>query len=345
MDEITKYYTIELKDFFENYKIYEGYYEIPFEVFSKEKKATPIQAKYQIDNIIKKSMEQKNAINPYFNYNYSKIIIKEIIGMRKSYYVEFPYMEREKYVDFLYDINNCLSRNSLFTVIINNLPNYGESAFIIECVDSEEDKVKDLINEYKLEYRYDRGLKEVLIEVGNKMWDVCTVPVGMDKRQLEEYFMSLFIFPSNEMLIKRGYKLRDYKKRNQIFISYSHKNKDIVRNFTEELQECGVNAFIDYKSIDYGENILESIMYGIEQSTLNIVFLSREYQKSMYGKTELLNIWDRFIRETANWIIVNLDGVNPNDIKPGLGGYKYFEWNNNSEELIEVVKRKIDSCK
>lgn len=173
-----------------------------------------------------------------------------------------------------------------------------------------------------------------------RKWTVATIPL-CEKDELNYTYNSMFFFPSNKELEKKGYKLDVELKRKQVFISYSHKDKSIVRPFADKLRDTGVNAFIDERSIDFGENILKSIMDGMEQSDLNVIFISNNYKESNYAKTELYNAFNGIIQRNSNWIIVKLDDVNPDDVIFGLGGYKYFEWENNSNELINIIKNKL----
>lgn len=340
MDELTKYYTLPLVEFLKNYRTKKGEFEIPLKIFVFRERATEIQAKYQIINLLEKAKNEKFEIFAYFDYNYSKIIIKELSYMRKSFYVEFPYMKREKYFPFLLKLEELISLDGMICLAVNNVPGYLKSAFIIECVDNEEDKVKKLLEEFNLTSRVDRGLEEVIRELKYKMWNIKGLP-PYGKDELREAYRSMFFFSSNEELEKKGYKLEVELKRKQVFISYSHKDKNIVRTFADELRDTGINAFIDARSIDYGENILKSIMEGMEQSDLNIIFISNNYKESNYAKTELYNAFNGIIQRNSNWIIVKLDDVNPDDVIFGLGGYKYFEWENNSNELINVIKNKL----
>lgn len=342
MSELVRYYTIPLVEFLKEYKVRNGVYEIPMETFCIKDKSRITQIKYQLDNIIKKSSLEKIDVIVNFNYNNSKFTIKEITDMRRSFYLEFPYMDREDYIEFLKKVNNIIWTEGLVSLVVSNIPNYCESAFIIECTNEDKiDKIKKLIEEYKLTVRYDKGNREIMLEIGERKWNSIYFPAGCDDDMIEMLFFGSFHFISNKELQKKGYNLNKIRKRKQVFISYSHKDKDIVRDIVDTIRECGINAFIDYKSIDYGENILDSIMYGIDESDLNVVFISKAYKESSYAKAELLNIWDKFIRERAKWIIVNLDNIDPNEIKPGLGGYRYFEWENNSDELVEIIKGRI----
>lgn len=341
MDELSKYYTVQLKDFLYKYKVREGYYEVPIEIFAFRKSVTLEQMKYQIENLMGRAFEQKFEVFVSTSYNYSKIIIREIKRMRKCFYVEFPYMEREKYEDLFVKLQKVLSEGML-AIAVNNIPNYAESVFIVECEDENESEIiKNLIKEFGLNNRVDRGWDEIIIELYARKWTAMTIPIDFKEDEIRLIFRNLFSLPSNKELKEKGYKFDVIKKRKQVFISYSHNDKKIVREFADDLRDLGINAFIDYRSIDYGENILDSIMYGMEESDLNIIFISNSYKESSYGKTEMLNAWDKIIRKKAKWIIVKLDNVDPNEIKPGLGSYKYFEWKDNSEELVEVIIEKL----
>lgn len=343
MDELTKYYTLPIKEFLDRYKIRDGYYEIPIDIFVFKNNALPEQMKYQIENLIDRSIDERFAVFVATNYNYSKIIVKELSSMRRCFYVEFPYMEREKYEDLFVKLQKVLG-DGMLALAVNNIPNFSEAVFIIECESEGEFQViGNLIKEFGLRNRVDRGWDEIIEELNTRKWNTITLPIDYNEEETRLVFRHIFTLPSNKELKEKGYKIDITKKRKQVFISYSHNDKKIVRGFAEDLRYSGINAFIDYMSIDYGENLLESIMYGIDESDLNIIFISNNYKKSCYGKTELLNIWDRIIRKKSKWIIVKLDDVDPNEIKPGLGGYKYFEWEDNIEELIDVVKRKLES--
>lgn len=343
MDELTRYYSIELKKFLDKYKIKDGYYEIPIKIFVFRDNATPEQMKYQIENLRDRAREQNVEVFVATNYNYSKIIVKELEGMRKCFYVEFPYMERERYEDLFVKLQEVLTEGML-VIAVNNIPNYSEAAFIIECeCDTEYKEIEVLIKKFGLRNRVDRGWDEIIGELHTRKWTVATITSDFEEEELRELFREMFFLQSNRELKDSGYKIDLNKKRKQVFISYSHNDKKIVRAFADDLRDSGINAFIDHRCIDYGEHILDAIMYGIDESDLNIIFISNSYRKSCYGKTELLNIWDRIIRKKSSWIIVKLDDVDPNEIKPGLGGYRYFEWEDNSDELIDVVRGKLES--
>lgn len=225
MEELDRYYTVPLREFLKKYKKNTGYYEIPLKIFVFNERATKTQAEYQMKNLLNRAIREKFVIFTWFNYNYSKIIIKELKFMKKSFYIEFPYMEREKYFPFLVKAQNIISCNGIIVLAVNNIHSCLKSVFIIECVDNEEDRVKELIREYNLISRADKGFEEIIKEQGFRMWNTICFPINCTNNELESMFNSMFLLASNEELEKRGFDLDKNLKRKQVFISYSHKDK------------------------------------------------------------------------------------------------------------------------
>ena len=115
--------------------------------------------------------------------------------MRRSFYLEFPYMEREEYVDFLKEVNNIIGKEDLVYLAISNIPNHVESAFIIEIInENKADKVKKLIEQYKLNIRDDRGLREIILEIRDRNWNLKNIPMRCDEFLIEQLFFDSFIF-------------------------------------------------------------------------------------------------------------------------------------------------------
>lgn len=204
MSELIRYYTVSLVEFVKVYKVDDREYEIPISTFGIRDKSRLTQIKYQLDNIIKKSILEKFDVIVNFNYNNSKFIIKELTGMRRSFYLEFPYMEREDYVEFLKKANNIIGTEGLVSLAVSNIPNYSESAFIIEIINEDKiGKIKELIEKYKLTVRYDRGLKEIMLEMGERKWNLTNIPAVCDDYMIEMLFFDSFQFVSNRELQKR----------------------------------------------------------------------------------------------------------------------------------------------
>lgn len=64
------------------------------------------------------------------------------------------------------------------------------------------------------------------------------------------------------------------KREYDVFLSHNHKNKPWVTEFFEFLKSQGLSVFFDEESIEYGENIVTAIGYGIESSRRIILIIT-----------------------------------------------------------------------
>ena len=223
---------------------------------------------------------------------------------------------------------------------VSNIPYFLKCKLIIECIDGEENTIKNIIQKERLECDFSKGLEEINKDVSNRMWNILVLS-PMPKEELHIYIKSQFVFPSIDDLQSKGYDWENEAKRKQIFISYSHKNQEIVRKIVDELRECEMNIFVDYRSIDYGEKIIEKITQGLKECDFCVFFLSKQFKDSYYGKHELSSIWNYIILKKKKWFFVILDDVNIDDIYEGLSFYKYFQFNNNIQDLVIEIKKQM----
>ena len=73
----------------------------------------------------------------------------------------------------------------------------------------------------------------------------------------------------------------------KLFISYSHADKDFVVKLYNTLTYSNLEVFIDEKDIKIGDNILEKIEKGIEESAGLLYVISKYSVKSTWVKEEL----------------------------------------------------------
>ena len=69
--------------------------------------------------------------------------------------------------------------------------------------------------------------------------------------------------------------------------------------------------------------------------------MSKNYQESVYAKFELRRFWQENILQQKQLFPILIDDSNPSEIYPGLQSYKYFRYQDNLEELLDSLKRKI----
>ena len=74
------------------------------------------------------------------------------------------------------------------------------------------------------------------------------------------------------------------KKKFDIMISYSHKDKILCKQLYEELTKAGYHVWIDFDQM-HG-NVMDAMARAIEQSQTVIICMSEEYRKSNYCRAE-----------------------------------------------------------
>ena len=109
-----------------------------------------------------------------------------------------------------------------------------------------------------------------------------------------------------------------------------------MHKIIDDLKSAGLDFWLDETSIDVGDNILSSIMNGIEQSDFAILFLSKATVESNYSQMELNNIMAKMINKKMGWYVVKLDDVDVEQILPCLSNYKYFDMTTRSEEELKL---------
>lgn len=68
----------------------------------------------------------------------------------------------------------------------------------------------------------------------------------------------------------------------QVFVSYSHNDKMLVKQIVSSLEKIGVTIFLDEKSINWGEEIQNKVKKSLEDSVALLVIVSDESLKSQW---------------------------------------------------------------
>jgi hypothetical protein len=127
--------------------------------------------------------------------------------------------------------------------------------------------------------------------------------------------------------------------KNDVFISYSRKDKEIAQEVCHFLEDNGVRCWLDHRDIVVGEKWAKAIVNAIRDSTVVIAILSEHYNNSLSSVNEidLAESWKKPI------IPIKIDNSNLSDeLKFYLVKYLWIyasrdkEWQNN---LIKTLKR------
>lgn len=278
------------------------------------------------------------------SHNNRKIIFKEIDNMEELYYFDIDYMHREKYIDYVCDINSMVSKDGMVTLYVSNMPGHLKARLAIISNDMEERKlVMDYLTNNEITILQDKTLSDFIKEIGNRIWNSHTFPPYISKQEIKIIYNHMFWCKSEKELLELGYNFQKNSYKPKVFISYAWKNKDIVYPIVDNLENNGTNIWIDKQSIDYGDNILESILSGLHEADLIIFFISTDFKASMMARKEIISIWTDVISNKKKWIIVRLDNINPEEVYYSLSHIKYLDLNGNDDigELLKIVKKKL----
>ncbi|MGN0495523.1 MAG: toll/interleukin-1 receptor domain-containing protein [Lachnospiraceae bacterium] len=271
-------------------------------------------------------------------YNSKTVLMFREVQMRVAVTVEIPYGNHSDYVGIIWQINNMVGSDGMVLLAVNNNP-YDLKSYLVVEDNQESDEIIQLIIKNKMKLNMEKGLKEILLEMGNKMWNIQTFPQRVSKEDIRMIMDPLYIFREKTDLIEKGY--FDEVKKPKIFVSYSHKNEDIVMKVYQYMQMAGMNIWIDLQAIDVGDIIPKKMLDGVRESDYAVLFLSKEYKESMMAKAELQHMLYGVFTEQKKWYPIKLDDVNVEEIQSGLGNYKYYDYQKNSDldNLISDMSR------
>ncbi|MCM1159472.1 MAG: toll/interleukin-1 receptor domain-containing protein [Bacteroidales bacterium] len=271
-------------------------------------------------------------------YNMRKIIFFRRVDMRSECLIEIPYADRGEYIDFIAQINTLVDEDGLLILAVNNNPYVMESGLLVETNENME-QIQKLISENDLSCRQDKGLKEILSEIGNRRWNMAEIPAKASRKEIEEMMSLLYLYADRKSMDSKGY-FQEYKK-SRVFISYSHKDRDVVMDVYEKLQLAGMNCWIDMYDIEIGEVIAKRMLEGIKECDFAVFFLSENYSQSLMAKAELQNFLSSLFLTERKWYLIKLDEVDVDKIQAGLSNYKYYDLtaNNNLDELVADMRK------
>lgn len=272
-------------------------------------------------------------------YNTNTIVIYREGNMRGTFTIEIPYDRRSEYIDIIRQINNMVSINGMVTLAVNNTP-YSLQSYLIVEDDKNPEKIAAFIYKNNLKQNQEKGLREFIIEAGNRMWSMQSILQGADNAMIKMQMDMLYAFKEKTDLKQAGY-IFEESRRAKVFISYSHRDEDIVLQIYNRMKLAGINIWIDMYAIDVGEVIPQKMLDGIKESDYAVLFLSKAYKESMFAKAELRHLLGSIFLEEKKWYPIKLDDVDVNDIQSGMGNYKYYDFSKNTDidTLVSDMKK------
>lgn len=123
----------------------------------------------------------------------------------------------------------------------------------------------EIAKKYNLIFKTDKGIKDFFADMGNRMWNSVDFHCNESKEIFDLIFNSMFYYKTTSQLQKEGYNFSSESVRKKVFISYSWNDDVFVENFVNQLKYSGISVWIDKQSIDFGDNILESCLSGLNE--------------------------------------------------------------------------------
>jgi len=73
----------------------------------------------------------------------------------------------------------------------------------------------------------------------------------------------------------------------QIFISYSHRDQEWIKAFTNSLKNQGISSWVDLEKIHLGASVEEAVEQGLRESDLIVALVNSDNLKSPWFLFEL----------------------------------------------------------
>ncbi|HAP3021350.1 TPA: toll/interleukin-1 receptor domain-containing protein [Enterococcus faecalis] len=298
----------------------------------------------------------KKQIEEFYKNRFSKTVIvqwnkrKNLLeigefGMKKKITFRFPYEDYDCYYEVIKEINDLIDINGVCGIFANNIYYSVESGIVIET-NSNFEEIKQIAEKAGMKPDYSFGLHELaLLSLKNNQYNCVMLRTDHDLNGIKKAMKDIFFFPSKTEMKKENFRVQSITKK-KFFVSYSHKNKLLVRNIINELRDYGLDFWVDEEQIDVGDRLMERINEGVQTADIPIIFLSEATKESAFAKHELLSFFSKIIYQQSSkkpWFIIKLDQVDPNEIVLGLGDFKYIDYEHSTiEEIAQAIEKKMN---
>lgn len=231
-------------------------------------------------------------------------------NLRRHYIWECDYGEREILIPSLKKILREKDATSLemVSLFINNNPYCLELYVVISYNKPKEEHIQTMVDELSklgVRNRLDITFDELFAELGNRRFNKFTL---LDETDAEMLLKSeLFCFPEKRALKSKGYVIKPLGDKRPVFLSHSSKNKTEIEDLIPYLNASGLPIWYDKINIDYGDSIINEVQNGIKQSGAVIFWITRDFLKSGWCRTEMDSFMSILIRNNNIKVISILE--------------------------------------
>lgn len=310
----------------------------------------PIKDSRVIDNmviVLAKFLEKETKSQFMVKYNYIFNlfnVVKAGRNLENKITFDIPYGRREDYYAFVYEVNNLVGGSGIVDLYVNNIP-YPLSSYLVVETDGNFEMILKLSEQYRVCVNIEQGFDELFESMGGRQFDSYGFIQNMTFEEVKNIMSQAYKMVSQYTLKSKGYRF-DVPKKPRLFISYSHKDAEQVNHIVSKFNQYGLYFWQDRYELMPGDLLMQKVHEDMQECDLPIVFISKKTNDSHFAKHELTTFFSDIIYQSdANkkWFIVNLDGVNPDEIYKGLGSYFYFDLGSKTvEQLVEMIDKKIE---
>ena len=235
----------------------------------------------------------------------------------------------------------------MVTLLINNNI-YNLEFFIAYSYDNPEEgqieRMKGLMYGLGLRYCPDLPYEELFGDIAGRRFNALSIPSA---DMVEDTFNNPkgFLFADKEA-IAANFPMIPLSNKLPVFLSHTSQNKPDIEELIPYLNGRGLPIWYDKLNIDYGKVIIDAIQEGIKNSGAVIFWITKEFLKSNWCKTELNSFLTRLASKGDILIISVVDeDICHDDLPLLLQERKYIKKVKNCT-VEEVAKEIIPSiCK
>lgn len=264
-------------------------------------------------------------------------------NLARDYVWECDYGEREIIIPTLEKLLREQDATSLqmVSVFVNNNPYCLELYLVVSYYKPEEGHIKTMIDELSglgIRYRADITFDELFNEQGNRRFNSATL---VDEAQVKLFLeCGLFAFDEKRKIESKGYVLNPLGNKRPVFLSHSSKDKPEIEDLIPYLNNSGLPIWYDKINIDYGDSIINEIQKGIKKSGAVIFWITRDFLKSGWCRTEMDSFMSILIRNNNIKVISILEeSISIDELPLFLQDRKFFKFSRPIN--LELVAKEI----
>lgn len=228
-------------------------------------------------------------------------------------------------------------------VLVNNNPYNLEFFIVFNYLNPSKKFIEEMKGEmtaanaiYKPNIPFDR-LSSALAK---GRFDVTTF---VDSSTVDLQLQTIFHYEDKEE-VQKHIPMYNFEGEHSVFVGHSSNDKKEIKEFISYLNFDGLSVWFDEVSIDYGDSLVSKIQEGIENSSAVIFWITENFLKSLWCKTEMRSFLSRYSEgENLKIVCIVSNEVAHKQLPLFLRDIKYLKRGNLT--IKGIVKEIVPSLK